>query len=214
MRSAPEAAKYYKDKGYNRVGMCLWETQRAFNVPTHMFPNAITQWYQSKHKHSGDRRPPIGAPVCFAGGNHGHIAIYVGNGLVRSSDAGGAGRMATVSIDWFRRHWGYTYLGWIGDIAGQKIDFDDKIHVYAHRLKPRVDNSDSVRMLRLALISRGFLKVNKPLSRKRPGNRYTAAVERAVANWQKRKGHTPTGVMSEKQVREFFTPNDRVVVHK
>ena len=213
MRSAREAAQFYKNRATNYLGKCLWEVQHAFDVPAHMYPDAIGQWRAARQKHPGDRTPPVGAPVYFAGGAHGHVAIYVGGGLVRSSDAGGARRMATVSIDWFRHNWGYTYLGWSGDIAGKDITFGPgKIEVHVAKLHPGVDNSDSVRMLRLALIRRGFLKVKRPLSEHRPGNKYTPAVAQAVKVWQKKKGHAPTGVLTNSQAKQFFAPNDRVVV--
>ncbi len=212
MRNAEEAARFFKEKTTNRVGMCLWHVQDAFLSP-HMYRNAISQWHAANDKHPGDRTPKYGAPVYFAGGQHGHVAMYVGNGKVRSTDAGGAGKMATVTIDWFQRHWGYHYLGWTGDIGGQKIDFDEKIHVYLKKLKPGVDNSASVRMLRLALIRRGFLKVQKPLDADRPGDKYSPAVERAVKLWQKKKGHRQLGVFpNAKQAREFFALNKHVRV--
>lgn len=121
--------------------------------------------------------------------------------------------MATVSIGWFATHWGYNYLGWTGDIANRQIDFDDKIDVYFKKLRPGVDDSNSVRMLRRTLIRRGFLKVRKPLSVDRPGNKYTKAVERAVSLWQKKKGYKQTGVFTEKQAREYFEPNKRIRLH-
>ncbi len=212
MRSAKEAAQFFRQKDYNQVGKCLFEVQSAF-AGGHMYPSAINQWYNAKHKHHGDRTPPVGAPVYFSGGQYGHIAIYVGDGRVRSTDAGGAGRMATVSIGWFATHWGYNYLGWTGDIANRQIDFDDKIDVYFKKLRPGVDDSNSVRMLRRTLIRRGFLKVRKPLSVDRPGNKYTKAVERAVSLWQKKKGYKQTGVFTEKQAREYFEPNKRIRLH-
>ena len=56
-------------------------------------------------------------------------------------------KMATVSIDWFQRHWGYAHLGWTSDIAGRDIEFADRIDVYFSKLAGR-DDSASVRMLR------------------------------------------------------------------
>lgn len=211
MRSAKEAAEFFKDKETNMAGRCLWHVQDAFQSP-HMYVNAITQWYQAKHKHFGDRTPPVGAPVYFKGGRHGHVAIYVGGGKVRSTDAGGSGKMATVSIDWFLRNWGYTYLGWTEDIGGENIDFDDRVDVHVKKLRAGVDDSTSVRMLRLALIRRGFLTVRAPLSKDNPGNKYTPAVERAVKLWQKKKKHNRTGILTNAQAKEFFAPNKRVKV--
>lgn len=202
MRSAKQAAEVYRKLERNRVGMCLWHVQEAFNAP-HLYPSAIAQWNAAKTKHTG-RDIPYGAPVYFRGGRYGHIAIYVGNGKVRSSDAGGSGRMATVPLDWFQQHWGYPYIGWSEDIGGQRIDFDDKIEVHVSKLKPGVDDSDSVRELRYRLIKRDFLKVEKPLSLDKPGNKYTPAVKKAVAKWQRKKGYADTGVFNNRQAKEFF----------
>lgn len=212
MRTAKQAASFFKELKVNTVGMCLWHVQNAFQSG-HAYPNAITQWHEAKHKHPGDKTPQIGAPVCYKGGKHGHIAIYVGNGMVRSTDAGGSGRMATVPLNWFARAWGYEYLGWIGDIAGRKIEFDDKIDVYVRQLRPGVDDSASVYMLRKALIKRGFLVPAKGLSVKKPGNKYTPAVERAVKKWEKKKGYTPNGILGNEQAKHFFDPNKKIRVH-
>ena len=211
MRTAKQAAQFFKRKATNQVGKCLWHVQDAFGSP-HMYPNAITQWHQAKHKHPGDRTPQVGAPVCYRGGQHGHIAIYVGDGKVRSTDAGGRGRMATVPLNWFAGAWGYEYLGWIGDIGGRNIDFDTDIKVYYSKLKPGVDDSASVKQLRYRLIKRGFLKVSDPLSVHRPGNKYTNAVKAAVKKWQKKKGHKQTGVLTKDQAKQFFAPNKKVKV--
>lgn len=214
MRSAREALAFYKAKKTNGVGMCLWEVQNAFGSP-HMYPNAIGQWRAAKRRHPGDRTPKIGAPGYFdsAQAVHGHIAIYKGDGMWVSSDAGGRGRMGTVSAAWFKRYWGMDYLGWSEDIGGELIEFGrDVIEVKVSKLKPGVDDSDSVRMLRLALIRRGFLRVRKPLSVDRPGNKYTVAVVEAVKLWQKKKGHKPTGVLNTAQAKQFFAPNKRVKV--
>lgn len=212
MRSAKEAARFFKELNTNKVGMCLWHVQNAFGGG-HAYPNAITQWREAKHKHAGDRTPKVGAPVYWGGTQHGHIAIYLGNGMVRSTDAGGAGRMATVPLGWFERHWGMHYLGWSEDIAGRKIEFDDHIDVYVRKLRPGVDNSDSVRMLRKALIKRCCLVPAKGLSERKPGNKYTPAVERAVRKWEKKKGLKPNGILGNEQAKAFFAPNKRVKVH-
>ena len=211
MRTGKEAAKAYKQQTTNRVGMCLWEVQEAFQT-NHWYPSAIEQWRNAKKKHTGRKNIPVGAPVYYEGGRHGHIVIYVGDGMVRSSDAGGAGRMATVPIDWFKQAWGYTFVGWSEDIGGRDIDFDNQIEVRVAQLKPGVDDSDSVKQLRYRLIRRGFLKVEAPLSLDRPGNKYTPAVSKAVKKWQAKKGYPQTGVLNDKQARHFFKPNPKVKV--
>ena len=211
MKTGTEAAKAFKKKKTNKVGKCLWECQEIY--PTnHWYPSAFSQWLNAKKRHSSFDKIPLGAPVYFKGGAHGHVALYVGNGEVRSTDAGGSGVMATVPIDWFRRAWGYTPVGWSEDLGGKDIDFEHEILVYLKNLKPGVDDSDSVKQLRYRLIRRGFLKVSKPLSVNRPGNKYTPSVEAAIKKWQQKKGHKETGVLTEKQAREFFEPNPKVKV--
>ena len=212
MRTAKEAAAFFKAKDTNRVGMCLWHVQDAFLAP-HVQPNAISQWRASKKKHSGGRTPRLGAPVFYEGGQHGHVAIYVGNGRVRSTDAGGSGRMATVSLNWFASAWGYKYLGWTGDIGGRDIEFVERVDVKVSELRYGQNDSDSVRFLRRCLIKRGYLKVSKPLSVERPGNKYTKAVGEAVKTWQRRKGYRQTGELTNTQVKAFFAPNKRVRLH-
>ena len=56
----------------------------------------------AKYKHPGDRNPPRGVPVSYLGGSHdnGHRAVSLGNGKIRSTDAGGRGVIATVPLDW------------------------------------------------------------------------------------------------------------------
>lgn len=211
MRTGKQAAQAFKNKQTNRVGLCLWECQEIYPTP-HRYPDAIGQWHAARRKHTG-RNIPVGAPVYYQGGRHGHVALYVGNGMVRSTDAGGAGRMATVPIDWFERAWGYRFVGWSEDLGTKMIDFDHTIDVYVRRLRPGVDDSDSVKQLRYRLIRRGFLKVSRPLSERRPGNKYTPAVEAAVKKWQRKHGHKQTGVLSNAQAKEFFAQNKKVKVH-
>ena len=75
------------------------------------------------------------------------------------------------------------------------------------------NDSDSVRFLRRCLIKRGYLKVSKPLSVERPGNKYTKAVGEAVKTWQRRKGYRQTGELTNTQAKAFFAPNKRVRLH-
>lgn len=213
MRTGKQAAKAFRAKQTNKVGMCLWECQEIY--PTnHWYPSAWAQWQNANHKHTSKRNIPVGAPIYYKGGQYGHIVLYVGDGKVRSTDAGGRGKMATVPLEWFERNWGYTYAGWSEDLGGKMIDFDTDIKVYVNKLKPGVDDSDSVKQLRYRLIKRGFLKVEKPLSEDRPGNKYTPAVARAVKKWQKKKGYALTGVLNNKQAVEFFKNNDHTKVIK
>ena len=52
---------------------------------------------------------------------YGHIAISLGNGKVRSSDAGGSGSVATVPLGSIARDWHLDYAGWADSINGYTI---------------------------------------------------------------------------------------------
>lgn len=75
-----------------------------------------------------DRKPPAGTPVSYLGGSHdnGHRALSLGPDKsgryhIRSTDAGGRGRVATVPLDWPERVWGLTYVGWSETCDGVPI---------------------------------------------------------------------------------------------
>lgn len=212
MKTGKEAAKAFKQKSHNQVGKCLWECQEIY--PTnHWYPSAWSQWQNAKKRHNG-KKAPVGAPMYYRGGKYGHVVLYVGDGMVRSTDAGGSGKMATVPIEWFQRAWGYEYVGWSEDLGGKMIEFDRTKHVYVAQLRRGVNDSESVKLLRRALIKRGFLKVSKPLSVERPGNKYTPAVEAAVKKWEKKHGYKQTGILSNDQAEDFFKNNKNVKVHR
>ncbi len=212
MKTGKEAARAFKQKQSNKVGLCLWECQEIY--PTnHWYPSAWSQWHNAKKKHT-NKNAPVGAPMYYKGGKHGHIVLYVGDGMVRSTDAGGPGKMGTVPIEWFKRAWGYEYLGWSEDLGGKDIQFDRTKHVYVKQLRRGVDDSNSVKLLRRALIKRGFLKVSAPLSADRPGDKYTEAVVKAVAKWEKKKGYAKqNGILSNEQAEHFFRNNKHIKVH-
>lgn len=79
-----------------------------------------------------DRNPPEGYPVSYLGGSNdnGHRALSAGriNGVthIRSTDAGGSGRVATVPLDWPEKNWGLTYAGWSTTMDGVPIPKDEK----------------------------------------------------------------------------------------
>ena len=106
----------------NEPGHCLeWARERA-DIPP-LYDDAATAWANATGRRPGDRRPPVGAAVYWTGGSsgYGHIAISVGDGKVRSSDAGGEGRVRTVPVDWAEKKWGLTYAGWSNSINGYTI---------------------------------------------------------------------------------------------
>ena len=121
-RDAAQTTRSAERARWNQPGYCLnWARIRA-HIPAR-YPDAATAWRHASDKRRGDRTPPPGAAVYWTGGSHGygHIAISVGHGRVRSTDAGGMGRVATVRVGWPVRHWGLNYAGWSDTINGYTI---------------------------------------------------------------------------------------------
>ena len=105
---------------YNAIGYCLQQSRIWAGIPAR-YPDAATAWrnVDLEARNYGDRRPPRGAAVYWIGGSrgYGHIAVSLGAGRIRSTDAGGAGRVATRTLGWFDRQWpSLTYMGWSWDI--------------------------------------------------------------------------------------------------
>src|ERR1700750_1720340 len=104
---------------YNAPGYCL-QVCRTWAGISARYPTAASAWIHNTHKHR-NRNPPRGAAVYWLGGSrgYGHIAISLGHGRIRSTDAGGSGRVATVPLGWIERNWGQRYVGWSYEINGQ-----------------------------------------------------------------------------------------------
>lgn len=101
----------------NDPGMCLqWSRQRA--AIGSRYGDAATAWRNTNDRHPGDRNPPRGAMVYWTGGSqgYGHIAPSLGGGKVRSTDAGGKGKVATVDLGWVESAWRMPYAGWAWDV--------------------------------------------------------------------------------------------------
>jgi hypothetical protein len=101
----------------NTPGMCQQQVRLWCGIPAR-YPDAITAWRNTNDRHPGNRNPPRGAAVYWGGGSagHGHIALSLGGGKVRSTDAGGRGRVATIDLGWVERNWHLPYMGWAWDI--------------------------------------------------------------------------------------------------
>lgn len=94
--------------------------------------DAEDMWKAATLRHPGDRTPPAGVPVFYGGGSqdNGHAAVSLGGGMIRSTDARGAGRVGTVPLDFPATAWGMPYLGWSEDLYGHVI-----VSEYATRLE-------------------------------------------------------------------------------
>ena len=117
MRTRQQAVNAARRTVHNKPGMCLWHVQDWCGAP-HRYAGAWIQWENARHKHPGDPHPPPGVPVFFSGGRWGHIALSLGGGMCRSTDAGGRGVIADRPLSWFGPAWGRPYAGWSEDIGG------------------------------------------------------------------------------------------------
>jgi hypothetical protein len=115
VRSARQSSSY-------PPGQCLAWSRGQADIPAR-YPDAATAWAHATGKRPGDRTPPVGAAVYWTGGSngYGHVAISVGRGRVRSTDAPGPGQVDTVPVRWVAREWGLEYAGWSDSINGYRI---------------------------------------------------------------------------------------------
>lgn len=108
-------------RGYG--GLCLGFTSGYCYQAAPRFGSAIAAWNASTTKvfTSNLAQVPIGAPIWFAphGSPYGHVAIYAGNGLMRTTNSV-TGRIHTDPVSKWQG-WGYRLLGWTRDIEGQPI---------------------------------------------------------------------------------------------
>lgn len=114
--AAGQAAHATKDW----TGICLIFVRNCFNVgPANTDATAGYKAAQFKHGTSGT--PPLGVPLWWTGGTHGHVAISTGDGSCYSSDILRTGKVDKVPISKIARQWGKTYKGWSEDINGVRI---------------------------------------------------------------------------------------------
>jgi hypothetical protein len=108
------------------TGMCLkYVRAEAWEIGS-LYGDAIDAWYGAVDRHPGDRTPPLGAPMFYEGGNHGHIVLCVKSDAdeMRSTDMPNSGVVSENDVDWPVRNWGVTYLGWTGDLNSVDLPLD------------------------------------------------------------------------------------------
>lgn len=161
--SASQAVARAKSWTRWKVAYCLNFVWNCLDYPNSAgLANANQAWTAARQKvYSGT--PPAGAPVYWASGQYGHIALSVGGGYVRSTDWPSKGYVGTVAISQITRAWGMSYRGWSRDYAGKPIlglgtsvsypsplpvDLNSQLHV--GNLRPGYKNND-VRRFEAAL---------------------------------------------------------------
>ena len=172
-------------------GMGLRQVRAWYAIPARD-PSAAAAWAAACYRRPGDRHPPRGAPVFYAGGSHGfgHIAMALGDGTVRSTDAGGRGRVATVALDWPEHHCGLSYVGWTADLEGTVIP--ELLDIYfghswgqgtveLDELRYGQEDSDSVRRLQHVL---NTMTTDHPHPRLPVTGNYLEMTDATVRAWQ------------------------------
>lgn len=173
-------------------GLCLVFVRSAFGVSA-LFGSAAAAWRGAQFKHpvSSGMQVPRGAPVFWTGGSRGfgHIAIGTGNGRCWSSDAGGPGRTAKVSIDELTDRFNIDFQGWAEDVNGVRVfDADQRARkqashtVHLKQLQP--DPREDVREVQRAL-KRRLPQATKDLP---VDGHFGLQTQQAYAAWQRRCG--------------------------
>ena len=106
----------------NRVGMCLQQCRTWAGIPAKWGTAAIAA--RNATDMHRNRDIPRGGFAYWVGGSSGagHIAVGLGNGLLRSTDADGPGHVATRSLDWFDTNWpDLIYVGWADNVNGVTV---------------------------------------------------------------------------------------------
>lgn len=104
------------------TGWCQKFVRSSFGVGGG-FASAIAQWEGARYPHwtTDPNSAPRGAPVFWAGGKFGHVALSLGDGRCISTDAKRRGWPDIVTIDSISRNWGYEFLGWTEDMNGVRV---------------------------------------------------------------------------------------------
>jgi hypothetical protein len=114
------AAKYqvaHPNATVRRGGLCLAFVRQCWGLAPTGVPDADAAWARAKHK-TKYGTPPAGAPVYWAIGQHGHIAISAGNNRCYSTDILHNGRVSLVPLVQIDSKWGAHYRGWSSDAWG------------------------------------------------------------------------------------------------
>lgn len=67
----------------------------------------------AQYRHDGDRSPPVGSLLFWkTSGPAGHVAVYVGSGMIATTDMPIVGKIGIVPAEAPEPQWGGTYVGW------------------------------------------------------------------------------------------------------
>lgn len=138
-------------------GMCLmYVRDEAWRIGA-LYSSAIDAWHGAVHRHPGDRTPPLGAPMFYAGGSYGHVVVCVrhDDGRIRSTDMPSSGVVSEGALTWPETAWGSDYLGWTEDLNGVRLPLGDE-----DEMKP--EDWDKLRAIVRDEVWERKLEVDKP----------------------------------------------------
>lgn len=102
-------------------GLCLGFVRTCWGIDASGIPDADAAWARARRR-VGSGTPPKGAPVYWAIGRYGHIALSAGGGRVFSTDIRRRGKVDLVPIGEIARAWGAAaYRGWSHDYCGTPL---------------------------------------------------------------------------------------------
>jgi hypothetical protein len=152
--------------------------------------------------------PPAGVPVYFLGSKHGHVALSVGGGRIRSTDWPSRDKIGEVEITVLAKAWGRRYAGWAADMAGHRIPgtsgakssaatlSGSASHEYPGKSTSRDDRGPSVHAIQKRLIALG--------SDVADDGHFGPATETAVKKFQKDRGLAADGHVGPKTWAALF----------
>lgn len=117
-RNAQEAIAWAKNAAANGDSSwyrrCLAFVAQAYGLPASGSNYAIDAFNRlPAGQKFTDRNPTPGALMYWKGTSApGHVAIYIGNGQIASTDIGGNGKIAIVPMNAPETKWGQKYVGW------------------------------------------------------------------------------------------------------
>lgn len=121
MRNATESVRVARSHKTFEKDMCarfVWTCIAAPKV--YGMADANAAWSRATGKRTTGT-PPAGVPVYWGPSKHGHIAISVGGGRVRSTDYPTNGTVGEGSIEAVGKRFGLAYRGWSTDFGGDAI---------------------------------------------------------------------------------------------
>lgn len=161
MRSNPAAALAFarsqrQSPTRNWTGMCLAFCRQTWGLAGGV-PDANASWRMARDKRTSIMSAPAGAPVWWAVGKHGHIAIADGKGNCYSTDIRRRGKVDLVPIGEVQRRWRAQPLGWSPYLNGHRLPLGKAgTAAPATSLPEPGQRGARVAQLQRALIAAGF----------------------------------------------------------